>query len=292
MVQIESLTKQFEGRTVLQNLNLNIQKGSIYGLIGVNGAGKTTAIKHLAGIYRQDSGRVCISGLPVYDNTALKARVGYIPDDLYFFPGYNMKRLRNFYKRMYPNWNDERYQRLHTLFNLNEKHRVDRFSKGMQKQAAFVFVMSIMPDLLLLDEPIDGLDPMVRKTVFGEIFDDVAERELTVLVSSHNLKELDGICDSIGIIKNGHMAIERDLDSLKAEVHKIQVAFSSGTQDSTLLQRNYEGLNILHQEQRGNIDILVVRGEEAVERIKAMNPLLFDRLPLTLEEVFLYEGSN
>ena len=290
MVQIEDLTKNFDDFTALNGLNLNIKKGSIYGLVGVNGSGKTTAIKHLAGIYRQDSGRVYIDNTPVYDNAALKARVGYIPDELYFFPHYSMKMQRSFLSRMYEKWNDQRYRQLVNLLELDEKRRLSKFSKGMQKQAAFIFAMSIMPDFLLLDEPIDGLDPIVRKVVFEFMIEDVAQRELTVLISSHNLKEMDGICDAIGIIKNGRMTIERDLDDLKADVHKVQVAFSAGTDDVD----KYRGLDILHKESRGGVELLVVRGkaDEVSERIRTLQPLIYDHLPLTLEEVFIYENTS
>jgi len=288
MVQIQNLTKTFDGFTALNKLNLNIKKGSIYGLVGVNGSGKTTAIKHLAGIYRQDSGTVTLDDTPVYDNAALKAKVGFISDDLYFFPNYNIKALRRFYSNMYSTWNEERYRHLLGVFKLDDKRKVSKFSKGMQKQTAFIFAMSIMPNFLLLDEPIDGLDPIVRRLIMQEVIDDVAEREMTVLVSSHNLKEMDGICDAIGIIKNGRMVIERDLDDLKSDVHKVQLAF-----DSTLPTHEL-GLQILHEESRGSIKMLVIRGkaDEVSQRIKSFNPLIFDRLPLTLEEIFVYETEG
>ena len=289
MVQISDLIKDFDGFTALNRLNLNIRKGSIYGLVGINGSGKTTAIKHLAGLYRQDSGEVSIGGKPVYDNAGLKESVGYIPDDLYFFPQYSMKALRKFYGNMYRKWNDQRFSHLMNIFGLDEKRRVGKFSKGMQKQAAFTFVMSIMPDVLLLDEPIDGLDPIVRKLLFQEIIEDVAEREMTVLVSSHNLKEMDGMCDAIGIIKQGRMIIERDLDDLKSDVHKVQVAFENAESDMPELD-----LEILHREDRGSIKLLVIRGNEAdvMERIKSVHPRVLDRLPLTLEEIFIYETEG
>ncbi|MCL2421588.1 MAG: ABC transporter ATP-binding protein [Defluviitaleaceae bacterium] len=288
MVQIEKLTKAFDGFTALRQLDLNIKKGSIYGLVGVNGAGKTTAIKHLAGIYRQDSGHVHINDIPVYDNAHIKAQVGYIPDDLYFFPNYSLKMLRKYYAAMYESWNDERYSRLLNLFQLDDKKKVGKFSKGMQKQAAFILTMSIMPQVMLLDEPIDGLDPIVRKQVFQEIIEDVADRQVTVLISSHNLKEMDGICDAIGIIKNGRMVIERDLDDLKSDVHKIQVAFESEDAAKNL------DLEILHEDNRGSISLLVIRGKEAEvsEKIKSLNPLVYDHLPLTLEEIFIYETEG
>jgi len=289
MVQIESLTKNFDGFTALNKLDLNIKKGSIYGLVGINGSGKTTAIKHLAGIYRQDSGTVTLDGAPVYDNAALKAKVGFISDELYFFPNYNIKNLRKFYMEMYnTSWNEERYQHLLAMFKLDDKRKVGKFSKGMQKQAAFIFSMSIMPDFLLLDEPIDGLDPIVRRLIMQEVINDVAEREMTVLVSSHNLKEMDGICDAIGIIKSGRMVIERDLDDLKSDVHKVQLAFSTEVDTKEL------GLQVLHEENRGSIKMLVVRGghDEITQRINSYNPLIFDRLPLTLEEIFVYETEG
>ena len=307
MVQIENLTKDFDGFTALYNLNLNVKKGSIYGLVGINGSGKTTAIKHLAGLYRQDSGTVKINDIPVYDNARLKESIGYIPDDLYFFPQYNMRSLRKFYSAMYPKWNEERYRRLIAAFGLDARRKVSHFSKGMQKQAAFTFAMSIMPDVLLLDEPIDGLDPIVRKTVFQEIIDDVADREMTVLISSHNLKEMDGICDAIGIIKDGRMVIERDLDDLKSDVHKIQVAFSKDAFGQGVFSHDASGhdafghdetddlgLEILHKEVRGSIKLLVVRGreEEVSAKIKSKNPVVYDRLPLTLEEIFIYETEG
>jgi ABC-2 type transport system ATP-binding protein len=293
MIKIENLTKTFDNFTALDNLSLNVKQGSIYGLVGVNGAGKTTAIKHLAGVYKQDSGTVTINNAPVFDNAAVKARVGYIPDELYFFPFYTMQMQRNFLKRLYGEWNqwnDERYEKMRTLIGLDEKRRLGKFSKGMQKQAAFIFVMSAMPDVLLLDEPIDGLDPLVRKTVFELIIEDVAARGLTVLISSHNLKEMDGICDAVGIIKGGKMGIERDLDDLKADVHKIQVAFPADSSGVFPIP----GLDILHHEKRGGIDLLVIRGahDEVEAKIKALNPVLYDLLPLTLEEVFVYENLH
>ena len=289
MVKVHQLTKSFDGFTALNHLDLNVKKGSIYGLVGVNGAGKTTLIKHLAGIYRQDAGTVTIHDTPVYDSVAIKEKVGFIPDDLYFFPNYSIAGLRRFYANMYKKtWNQERYQYLLDMFKLDPKRKVSRFSKGMQKQTAFIFAMSIMPDFLLLDEPIDGLDPIVRRLIMQEVINDVAEREMTVLVSSHNLKEMDGICDAIGIIKNGRMVIERDLDDLKSDVHKVQLAFPQGDVPANL------GLEILHEENRGSIKMLVIRGKEAevIATLKTHSPLILDRLPLTLEEIFVYETEG
>ena len=218
MITINGLSKDFDGFDALKNLNMSVKTGSIYGLVGVNGSGKTTVIKHLAGVYKADSGVVEIDGQGIYDNEKVKAKIGYVADDLYFFPQYNLKMLRKFYKGMYKNWSDERFTELTNMMGLKLNQRVSRFSKGMQKQAALSLVLSSMPEFLLLDEPIDGLDPIVRKKVFEWIIDDVAARNMTVLISSHNLKEMDGICDTVGIIKEGRMMLEEDLDELKTKM--------------------------------------------------------------------------
>ncbi|MCL2576679.1 MAG: ABC transporter ATP-binding protein [Defluviitaleaceae bacterium] len=218
MIKIENLTKHFDGYTALKKFSMYVNKGSIYGLVGVNGAGKTTVIKHLAGVFRGDGGKILIDETEVYDNEKIKARVGYISDDLYFFPQYNLKMLGKFYAKMYKNWNEKRFSDLIELMGLGLKRRVGRFSKGMQKQTALALVLSTIPEVLLLDEPIDGLDPIVRKKIFQWIIEDVADRKMTVLISSHNLKEMDGICDTVGIIKDGQMLLERDLDELKSEM--------------------------------------------------------------------------
>ena len=289
MVHIEGLSKVFDGYTALADVHMHITKGSIYGLVGVNGAGKTTIIKHLAGVYRADSGTVTIGGQPVFDNEAVKAQVRYIPDELYFFKYANMKALRKFFRNIYPQWDDARYETMTAKLGLDESRRLTKFSKGMQKQAAFVFAMASRPEVLLLDEPIDGLDPVVRKHVLETLINDVAEREMTVLVSSHNLKELDGLCDTVGMLQGGRMSIQRDLDELKSDVHKIQVAFAPD-RDVT----DIPGLEILHRENRGSINLWVIRGpeDEVAAKVKALQPLVYDRLPLTLEEIFIYEVTR
>jgi ABC-2 type transport system ATP-binding protein len=221
MIKVENVIKDFDGFTALDNLNLSVNKGSIYGLVGLNGAGKTTIIKHLAGIFRADSGKILIDGQEVYDNEKIKARVGYIADDLYFFPQYNLNMLGKFHRKLHANWNAARFNELTALMELDLKRRVGRFSKGMQKQSALALTLSAMPEVLILDEPIDGLDPIVRSRIFNRIIEDVAERQMTVLISSHNLKEMDGICDTVGIIKKGKMLMERDLDELKEEMKSV-----------------------------------------------------------------------
>ena len=291
MIKVNNLDKSFDGFKALSDLNLNVRKGSIYGLVGTNGAGKTTLIKHVTGILKPDRGEILIEEESIYENIPLKERVGYIPDDLYFFSTYNLKESAKFYRSIYPNWSQERYEHMVKQFELNDIRKLSKFSKGMQKQAAFILTMSSMPDYLILDEPIDGLDPIIRKLVWKYIVEDVAEREMTVLVSSHNLRELEGICDSIGILSKGKMMIERDLDELKSDIHKIQVAFK------TPVENPYHDLNVLHKESRGTVDLLIIRNrKEIVENvINKSHPVIFDMLPLSLEEIFIYElggGDN
>lgn len=286
MIEVKSLYKSYNGHDVLSNVNLTVNKGSIYGLVGANGAGKTTLIKHLAGVYKQDKGEILINSQVVFENPITKATIGYIPDDLFFFSMYNLKNTARFYKKIYSTWNDKRYKSLLEIFKLDYNRRISKFSKGMQKQAAFIITMSCMPEILILDEPIDGLDPLVRKRVWKLIIDDVAERKMSVLVSSHNLKELEGICDFIGILNNGHMVIERDLDELKSDISKIQIAFKNETGIKII-----EKLDVLHHEARGSIDLFIVKGNRdfIIEALKESNPLVLDVLPLTLEEIFIYE---
>ena len=291
MIKVNNLDKSFDGFKALSDLNLNVKKGSIYGLVGTNGAGKTTLIKHVTGVLKPDHGEILIEDANVYENIPLKERMGFIPDDLYFFSTYNLKESARFYRSLYPNWSEDRYNHMVRQFDLNEKRKLSKFSKGMQKQAAFILTMSSMPDYLILDEPIDGLDPIIRKLVWKYIVEDVAEREMTVLVSSHNLRELEGICDSIGILSKGKMMIERDLDELKSDIHKIQVAFK------TAVENPYEGLNVRHRESRGTVDLLIIRNrKDMVEHVINENhPVIFDMLPLSLEEIFIYElggGDN
>lgn len=218
MIDVINLHKSFDDFEALRGLDLHVDKGSIYGLIGVNGSGKTTIIKHLTGVLKPDAGEVKIDGIPVWENEEIKARIGYVPDDLFFYNSYSVKNMAGFWRKIYPGWNEERYNAMLEDFGLQKDRKISKFSKGMQKQAAFLLVMSTMPDVLILDEPVDGLDPLMRRKVWKYILDDVAERQMTVLVSSHNLREMEGLIDTVGIINKGLMVIERgNLDELESE---------------------------------------------------------------------------
>jgi ABC-2 type transport system ATP-binding protein len=290
MIEAEQVSKHFERTEALHEVTMQVRKGSIYGLAGSNGAGKTTLLKILAGLYRQDSGAVRIDTEPVYENNGIKARMVFIPDSLYWFLNFTVADMANFYRRIYPLWDRERYLKLGDAFGIDPRRRLRTLSKGMQRQVAFWLGLSLAPDVLILDEPLDGLDPVARQKVKSLIVQDVAARELTVLISSHNLRDLEGICDQIGILHQGRMLVQNDLDDLQADLRKIQAAFSGAIPESLL-----QNLPALRRESRDNVLTCIVRGphEETVRQIQAYGPALLDILPLTLEEIFIYEmGEN
>lgn len=286
MIEAQKLTKSFGNYKVLDDLNLRVKKASVYGLLGPNGAGKTTLIKHLTGLYRQDQGVVTIDNQPVYENPEAKAQMVYIPDDLYFFSQSSIDETARFYSKIYPEWNWNRYEQLKQVFPIDSKRRVVKLSKGMQKQVAFWLGICTMPRVMILDEPVDGLDPVMRKKVWNLILQDVAERQVSVLVSSHNLRELEDVCDHIGILHHGKIVVERELDDMKSDVHKFQLAFSAEIPEGFL-----EGPEVLHKTQTGSILLLIARGDkhELLQKMKLANPVILDVLPLTLEEIFIYE---
>jgi ABC-2 type transport system ATP-binding protein len=289
MIEMKNVTKKFDRSKAVENVNLSIQKGSIYGLIGSNGAGKTTLIKLLSGIYRQDEGNVMIDNQSVYESTAIKQKIFYVPDQPHFFSHYTTKQMARFYKSLYPNWSEERFGKLAELFEVDRNKKIQTFSKGWQRQIAFILALAANPEILILDEPMDGLDPVVRKKVKNLLIHDVAEREMTILISSHNLREIEDICDHIGIIHRGSILMEKDLDEMKTGIHKVQLAYKDGVPD--LLLNN---LQLLHMEKRGSIMLGIVRGSEAAitKQIRKTNPVIFDMLPLTLEEIFIYEMGD
>lgn len=285
MIRVEKAVKRFGNIPALQELDLHVNKGSIYGLVGTNGAGKTTIIKALTGIQRLDSGTAAVGGEPVYEQPKVKENIGYVSDDTRFLPGFSLKDMGKLYRGLYPRWDEAHFQSLMKEFRLDPRMRLSGFSKGMQKQAALILALSLNPQVMVLDEPIDGLDPVVRRKAWKQIIEGVTEREMTVLISSHNLREMEGYCDHIGIISRGRMVVERDLEELKTDVHKVQVAFRKGKEFSL------DGLNVLHREERGSVQLLIVRDrrEKIEEIIGKARPAVFDLLPLSLEEIFIYE---
>ena len=285
MIEVKNVVKKFDGFAALDGATLSVPTGSVYGLVGPNGAGKSTIIRHLTGIYRQDEGSVAINGEDVWENAALKARVAAIPDDWYYFAQSNVRDMMKFYKGFYPNFSEERYEKLKEVFSIDEKRTIRRLSKGMQKQVAFWLALSCMPDYLILDEPVDGLDPVMRRQIWSLMMGDVAERGTTVLVSSHNLRELEDVCDHVGIMDHGKVLLERSLAQLQDNMVKLQVVFQDGMNEVPA------DVPVLHASKIGRIHTIIMRmnAEEATARLSVYNPLLVDAIPLTLEEIFIYE---
>lgn len=287
MIEVINVTKRFDMFTALDQVNMHVKKGAIYGLVGPNGAGKSTIIRHITGAYRQDAGEIRVNGQIVYENAAVKAEIAYIPDDIFYYNQANMKDMVRFYKDMYPSFDKELFERLQECFpSISLKRAIRRLSKGMQKQAAFWLAICCRPKLLILDEPVDGLDPVMRRQIWSLLMLDVAEHGTTVLVSSHNLRELEDVCDHVGIMHHGKVIMEKSLDDLQGSVSKIQVAF-----DSEQLPVLPNEMDILHQSHAGRVHTLIIRGEQDVIRaqIASLEPILLDILPLTLEEIFIYE---
>ena len=280
MLQVKNVTKSFGSFKALDNLSMTVPKGTVYGLVGPNGAGKSTAIRLLTGVYTPDSGELTMDGQPVYENIAVKERIGYIPDEIFYFPSATLEDMRKFYRGLYPNFDDALFDRLYEIFSLPPKSPLRRFSKGMQKQAAFHLAICCRPEVLILDEPVDGLDPVMRRQVWSLILSDVAEHGTTVLISSHNLRELEDICDHVGIMDHGKMLLEKSLADMQGSTVKLQI-----------VGQLPEGLDVLHESSSGRLTTYIIRGgaDEVTEKVAAANPAYFDVLPLSLEEIFIYE---
>ncbi len=284
MIEIKNVVKEFDGFRALDELSMTVPSGSVYGLVGPNGAGKSTIIRHLTGIYRQDSGEVLVDGQPVFENPSVKNRIAYIPDDIFFFANASIGEMARFYRSIYPQFDAERFKKLGEVFGLDTKRQMRKLSKGMQKQAAFWMMMALRPEFLVLDEPVDGLDPVMRRQIWSIVMADVAENGTTVLVSSHNLRELEDVCDHVGIMNRGKIMIERTLSELQEGIVKLQLALPDG---GTLP----DGLDILHKTSTGRLQTIILHGASAEleEKLSPCKPLFMDFVPLTLEEIFIYE---
>lgn len=286
MLEAKHVVKTFDGFRALDGLTMTVPTGAVYGLVGPNGAGKSTIIRHLAGIYRQDSGEVLLDGQPIYEDPAVKRRMTVIGDDWYYFPQANIREMAHFFAGLYPAFSWERYEKLKQVFPLDEKMMLRRMSKGMQKQAAFWLTVCCMPEYLILDEPVDGLDPVMRRQVWSLLLGDVAERGTTVLVSSHNLRELEDVCDHVGILDHGRVLLERSLSDLQDNTVKLQVAYPGVTEPVLPAE-----IQILHRSHVGRVYTYIVRGsrEDILRRMQITEPVLLESIPLTLEEIFIYE---
>ena len=286
MIEVKNLVKTFDGFTALDSATLTVPKGAVYGLVGPNGAGKSTLLRHITGVYKQDSGQVTVCGIPVYENRHAKERIVSIPDDWFYYNQSTIWEMAKLYAGMYPQFDRERFNNLRELFRLPEKKPIRRMSKGMQRQAAFWITMSCMPEYLVLDEPVDGLDPVMRRQVWQVLLDDVSARGTTVLLSSHNLRELEDVCDHVGIMDKGKVLLERTLSDLQDNTVKIQVAYKTAEEPTLPAE-----LQVLHHSRVGRVHTYIMRGssEEICRRMQITDPVLLEAIPLTLEEIFIYE---
>ena len=287
MIQVNEVVKTCDGFRALDGVTMTVETGSIYGLVGPNGAGKSTILRHITGVYRPDSGSVLADGQPVYENPAVKQKIAVIPDELYYFLSASTRDMMRFYRGLYPRFDDKRYEALREAFpEVDDRQPIRRLSKGMQKQSAFWLALCCQPELLVLDEPVDGLDPVMRRQVWSLLMGDVAQRGTTVLVSSHNLRELEDVCDHVGVMSHGKVLLERSLTDLQDNIVKLQAAFRQ--EEPPQLPRDWD---VLHTSQIGRVYTYIVRGDPAAikARMAAYDPLLLEALPLSLEEIFIYE---
>ena len=286
MIQVHELRKQFDHFKALDGVNMHVGRGEIYGLVGPNGAGKSTLLRHLTGVYRPDGGEVVIDGENVYENKKIKEKIAYIPDELFYFMQADTMEMKRFYEGIYPEFDSKLFYRMQEFFpTIDVKRNIRRLSKGMQKQVAFWLAICCKPELMILDEPVDGLDPVMRRQIWSIIMSEVAENQMTVLVSSHNLRELEDVCDHVGIMHQGTIMIERSLSDLQGSVSKIQVACQNG------VPKLPEEFEVLHMSNTGRVYTLIVKGdpEDAKKALASADPAIVDVLPLTLEEIFIYE---
>lgn len=286
MIELKGLTKQFDEFKALDNIDLTIPEGTAFGLLGSNGAGKSTILRILSGIYKQEIGSAAIDGQEIYDNVSVKERVFFINDETIQFSRFTLEELKDFYKGFYPKFSEELFVKLRETIKLPLKKRIDNFSKGMKRQAIVIIGLSCQTDYLLLDEAFDGLDPTMRIIVKHMLVDAMLDRKLTTIISSHNLKEINEVCDTVALLHQGKILFNRDLDSVKGNIHKVQVAFAIDYEKDA-----FDDIELLHFERSGKVTYLIAKGdeEELKQKLNAKKPLVMDIIPLTLEEIFIYE---
>ena len=291
MIIGKDVCKSFDGFKALDNASFHVEKGAVYGLVGPNGAGKSTLLRNIMGIFKADSGQITVAGEPIYENAKIKEKIAFIPDDVFYFKQANLNEMMKYYSGIYEKFDKEIYKKMCEYFPaLNTKMRIRRMSKGMQKQAAFLLAVSMRPEVLILDEPVDGLDPVMRKQIWNILLNEVSENGMTVMVSSHNLRELEDVCNYVGIMNKGKVILEKSLSDLQGSVSKVQIAFEGELPDIDKV------VNVVNHSVMGKVHTLIVKGEpEVVEnKLMSFSPILIDLIPLTLEEIFIYElgGKN
>ncbi len=289
MIQAQDVSKSYESNPVIKNINLELKQGSIFGLIGANGAGKTTLIKTLCGIYAPDTGHVRLHDKDVYNDSDVRQNIAYVPDNITFYNNFSVKDMKDFYKNIYRNWDEDRYKTLREVFTFDEKKRIKHLSKGMKTQLLLLIALSCKPEVILMDEPTSGLDPFIRKEVLNLIVQDVSSRSTCVLISTHNVSELEQICDTVGFIDKGEIKVQQDMDNLKTAYKKIQIAFKDEMSEE--FKREFKP----HiSKKHGKIyEIIVNMDYEIFEsNVKKYQPLFVEHIDMTLEEIFLFKMGD
>ena len=286
MIEAINLTKRFDDITAVDHINAEIRDGSVFGLIGTNGAGKSTFLRMAAGILKPDEGRVTIDGEDIFENDRVKSRFFYISDEQYFLNNATPEEMMKFYRNVYKNFDEKRFYGLLQNFDLSAKRKVNTFSKGMKKQLSVLLGICANTDYIFCDETFDGLDPVMRQTVKSLFANDMEERNLTPIIASHNLRELEDICDHVGLLHKGGILLSKDLDDMKLNIHKVQCVLLPGTEPEDL-----NGVDIIRTERRGSLLTLTVRGKkEEIEAVmQTFHPVFFEMIPLSLEEIFISE---
>lgn len=286
MIEIKGLTKKFDKFTALDNISCNIESGCIYGLVGSNGAGKSTLLRLIMGIYAPNSGQILIDGENMLKSPDKKGRLAFVPDELFFLPQSNMNRMAKMYSRLYKSFSIDRFNSLTKLFSLDPKKNLNTFSKGMRRQAAIILALSCKADYIFLDETFDGIDPVVRNLIKKVLYDDVCERNTTIVLTSHSLRELEDTCDSLALLHKGGIVFESNIENLRTTLFKVQLAF-----DTEYDRSRFDGIELVSFTKHGSVSSLIIRGDrdKTEKKLKAMKPVIFEVLPLSLEEVFIYE---
>lgn len=286
MIEAINLTKRFDDIVAVDNINATIKDGSVFGLIGTNGAGKSTFLRMASGVLKPDGGQIMIDGIPVYENEAVKVRFFYISDEQYFFNNSTPKDMMIYYRNVYPKFDEIRFHNLMASFGLDEKRKINTFSKGMKKQVSVICGVCANTDYLFCDETFDGLDPVMRQAVKSIFANDMEERNLTPIIASHNLRELEDICDHVGLLHKGGILLSKDLDDMKTSIHKVQCVLPEGMEPEDLI-----ALHVIKTEKRGRLCTLTVRGtaSEVENVMEAVNPVFYEMIPLSLEEIFISE---
>ena len=290
MITATELTKIFDGKKALDKINLSINDGSIYGLVGSNGSGKSTFLRLAAGIYTPDKGKITADGEEIFDNFRKKTEIAYLGDTPYFMPHATIKETARLYRTVYPNFDNKLYNRLLEIFPLDYKAKIATMSKGMQRQAALIMAIASSPKYLLLDEAFDGLDPVIRKVLKSILIEGAEKRSMTTVIASHNLRELEDLCDSVGLIHGGNIIFSDPIEVLKGKLHKVQTAFKRLPELSV-----FSGLDVLKIERSGSLITMIVRGDEdeIMAYINRLSPIFSECSEPTLEEMFVYElGVN